>query len=177
MLPLQPLLLLHTMLKDFAAIDFETANYEPSSICSMGVVIVRDGVIVDRFYSLIRPKPNQYIWFCQRVHHLSYRDTNKAPRFPKVWEKIGHKLEGLPLVAHNSNFDEKCLKGIFKAYGMKYPNFQFYDTYREAEKTLTDVVENTQLQTVAAYYGFKLENHHNALADAEACAHIALNMF
>ena len=27
-------------MKDFAAIDFETANYERSSVCSVGVVIV-----------------------------------------------------------------------------------------------------------------------------------------
>ena len=32
-----------TMLRDFIAIDFETANQEPSSVCSVGVVMVRDG--------------------------------------------------------------------------------------------------------------------------------------
>ena len=36
-------------MKDFAAIDFETANNERSSVCSVGVVIVRDGEIVDSF--------------------------------------------------------------------------------------------------------------------------------
>ena len=30
-----------------------------------------------------------------------------------------------------------------------------------------------QLQTVAAYCGYDLTQHHNALADAEACAWIA----
>ena len=35
-------------MKDFAAIDFETANRERSSVCSVGAVIVRDGRIVDR---------------------------------------------------------------------------------------------------------------------------------
>ena len=35
-------------MKDFAAIDFETANCERSSVCSVGVVIVRNGEIVDR---------------------------------------------------------------------------------------------------------------------------------
>lgn len=38
---------------DFAAIDFETANEQPSSVCSVGVVIVRNGIITDTFYSLI----------------------------------------------------------------------------------------------------------------------------
>ncbi|MBF1432855.1 MAG: exonuclease, partial [Prevotella nanceiensis] len=38
-------------MKDFVAIDFETANSERSSVCSIGIVIVRDGVITDSFYS------------------------------------------------------------------------------------------------------------------------------
>ena len=45
-------------MKDFAGIDFETANYNRSSVCSVGIVIVRDGEIVDSFYSLIQPEPN-----------------------------------------------------------------------------------------------------------------------
>ena len=47
-------------MRDFAAIDFETANNERTSVCSVGVVIVRDGEIVDTFYSLIQPEPNYY---------------------------------------------------------------------------------------------------------------------
>lgn len=39
-------------MKDFAAIDFETVNNERSSVCSVGIVIVRNGEIVDTFYSL-----------------------------------------------------------------------------------------------------------------------------
>ena len=44
-------------MRNFAAIDFETANNERTSVCSVGVVIVRDGEIVDTFYSLIQPEP------------------------------------------------------------------------------------------------------------------------
>ena len=40
---------------DFAAIHFETANEQPCSVCSVGVVIVRGGEEVDTFYSLIHP--------------------------------------------------------------------------------------------------------------------------
>ena len=42
---------------NFAAIDFETANNERTSIFSVGVVIVRNGEIADRFYSLVHPEP------------------------------------------------------------------------------------------------------------------------
>ena len=63
------------MLRDFIAIDFETANQQPSSVCSVGVVMVRDGQIVDSFYSLIQPEPNYYNYWCQRVHGISESDT------------------------------------------------------------------------------------------------------
>ena len=35
---------------------------------------------------------------------------------------------------------------------------------------------NHQLQTVATYCGYDLTQHHNALADAEACAWIAIEL-
>ena len=44
-------------MKNFAAIDFETANEQRASVCSVGIVIVREGEIVDTYYSLIRPEP------------------------------------------------------------------------------------------------------------------------
>ena len=55
-------------MKDFAAIDFETANECSSSVCSVGLVVVRAGEIVDRYYSLIRPEPEYHSYFCDRVH-------------------------------------------------------------------------------------------------------------
>ena len=162
-------------MRDFAAIDFETANGQRSSVCSVGVVIVRDGKIVDSFYSLIHPEPDYYQWFCQEVHGLGPEDTDGAPCFPKVWEKIGPMVEGLPLVAHNSPFDEGCLKEVFKVYQMDYPDYEFRDTLRASRRLFPDL-ENHQLQTVSAACGYDLTNHHHALADAEACAHIAMKI-
>ena len=36
-------------MKDFAAIDFETANQQRTSVCSVGIVIVREGEIADSY--------------------------------------------------------------------------------------------------------------------------------
>ena len=89
-------------MQDFAAIDFETANFERSSVCSVGIVIVRGGEIVDSFYSLIQPEPNYYQWRCTQVHGLTREDTDEAPVFSEVWKQIEPMIEGLPLVAHNA---------------------------------------------------------------------------
>ena len=159
---------------DFAAIVFETANEQPSSVCSVGVVIVRGGEIVDSFYSLIRPEPEYYQWFCQRVHGICAEDTYCAPVFPRVWEQIAPLIEGLPLVAHNSRFDEGCLKAVHRVYQMDYPDYVFYDTLAASRRYFGRRLADHQLQTVAAACGYELVNHHHALADAEACARIAL---
>lgn len=161
-----------TEMKDFAAIDFETANSERSSVCSVGVVIVRDGEMVDSFYSLIQPEPNYYNYWCSRVHGLCCADTDEAPVFPRVWEKIAPMIEGLPLVAHNKTFDEGCLRVVFRTYQMDYPDYEFHDTLRVARRLLKNLPDH-QLHTVAAACGFDMKNHHHALADAEACAWIA----
>lgn len=160
------------MLSDFAAIDFETANYEPSSVCSVGVVVVRRGEIAESFYSLIQPEPNYYSYRCSQVHGLCREDTDEAPVFPKVWERVVPLIDGLPLVAHNSRFDEGCLKAVFRVYQMDYPDYVFYDTLAASRRAFR-YLPNHQLHTVAAECGYQLENHHHALADAEACAWIA----
>lgn len=161
---------------DFAAIDFETANEQRSSVCSVGVVIVRGGEIVDRFYSLIHPEPEYYQRFCQQVHGLCPEDTEDAPVFPHVWEKVASKIEGLPLVAHNNPFDEGCLKEVFRVYQMDYPDYRFFDTLAASRRVYGCRLPNHQLQTVAAACGYDLVHHHHALADAEACAIIAMKL-
>lgn len=161
-------------MKDFAAIDFETANGSRSSVCSVGIVIVRDGKIADRFYSLIRPTPNYYSPFTTRIHGLTRIDTDPAPKFPEVWSQVCDRLEGLPLVAHNRPFDESCLKAVFDVYGMDYPGYEFYCTLAASRRSLR--LPSHQLHVVAAACGYDLACHHHALADAEACAAIAMRL-
>ena len=82
---------------DFAAIDFETANAERCSVCSAGIVIVKDGEIADNlcfasyrltivrdylcyFYSLIQPEPDYYCYWKTRVHGLTPKDKWDADK-------------------------------------------------------------------------------------------------
>ena len=179
------------MLSDFIAIDFETANQQPSSVCSVGVVMVRNRQIVDSFYSLIQPEPNYYSYFCQRVHGITQAETDDAPVFSMVWEQlekriaevffseqehddVRYQIASLPFVAHNARFDEGCLKAVFRVYQMEYPDYRFYDTLTASRRQFGLSLPNHQLHTVAAACGYDLQNHHHALADAEACTAIAL---
>lgn len=161
-------------MKDFAAIDFETANYERSSVCSVGLVIVRGGEIVDKFYSLIKPEPEYYNYRCSQVNGLCAADTENAPVFPEVWRQIEPMIASLHLVAHNKAFDESCLKAVFRVYQMDYPDCPFYCTCIASRRVWPQGRHN--LDVIAARCGYDLTHHHHALADAEACAAIALKI-
>ena len=161
-------------MKDFAAIDFETANAERTSVCSVGIVVYRDGKKVDEFYSLIKPEPEYYTYWCSRVHGKTLNDTANAPIFPNVWRKIEPKIQGLPLVAHNKAFDESCLKAVFRCYQMDYPDYPFLCTLVQSRKVWPQ--GRHTLDIIAERCGFSLNHHHHALADAEACAAIALQI-
>lgn len=162
-------------MNDFVAIDFETANACPSSVCSVGLVQVRNGEITDSFYSLIHPEPDYYAWFCRRVHGLGPEDTKDADIFPDVWRRAEALIGDLPLVAHNKQIDEHCLRSVMQVYQMDWPDYRFYCTLKASRRKMP-CLENHQLHTVASACGFDLLNHHNALADAEACAAIAIKI-
>ncbi|MGM9817133.1 MAG: 3'-5' exonuclease [Lepagella sp.] len=161
-------------MQNFVAIDFETANSNRTSVCSVGIVVVRDGKIVDKYYSLIQPTPNYYNRWTTAVHGLTRQDTDGQPTFPEVWAQIAPKIGGLPLVAHNKPFDEGCLKAVFAKYDMEYPDYPFYCTLAASRRKLR--LPSHQLHLSAAACGYDMENHHHALCDAEACAAIAIKL-
>ena len=62
-------------MKGFIAIDFDLANSKRTSVCSFGIVIYRNGVKVDEFYSLIKPEPEFYNYWCTQVYGLTESDS------------------------------------------------------------------------------------------------------
>ena len=160
---------------NFIAIDFETATPKRASICEVGICVVRNGEVVETRSWLVQPKENLYSYWNMQCHGIRPEDTEHSPSFPEVWKEIDPIIAGLPLVAHNSPFDEGCLRSVFKTYEMEYPEYPFYCTLKASRK-LQPELPNHRLDTVAETCNFNLTNHHNAIADAEACAAIALKL-
>ena len=79
-------------MQDFAAIDFETANSERSSVCSVGIVIVRGGEIVDKFYSLIKPEPEYYHDYTKMNELDEQIDDkhNEIEHLMQKWEELSN---------------------------------------------------------------------------------------
>lgn len=162
-------------MNDFVAIDVETANHERSSICAIGAVKVRDGIIIDCIYTLVRPEPDYYSSRCVAVHGITHRDTDDAPTFDIVWQQIERWAEGLPYVAHNAPFDSGCIHAACQVYQKEPPERPFLCTLKAARRTIPkELCPSKSLPCVCKYLGIAFKDHHNALADAQACAKIAM---
>ncbi|MEE1208258.1 MAG: 3'-5' exonuclease [Muribaculaceae bacterium] len=161
-------------MRDFVAIDVETANYSPSSICSIGCVKVRDGEVVDSFYSLVHPEPDWYVRRFTQIHGLSDDDTYNAPPFVHVMLQVYQFAEGLPFVAHNASFDYGCICAASDIYGMEHPE-PFYCTLMAARRQFSRrECPSKSLPNLCAFLGIDFNDHHNALADALGCAQVAM---
>lgn len=161
----------------FVAIDVETANASRSSVCAVGAVKVEDGGITDRFHKLVRPYPNYYLRsFTDNIHGISRVDTDHEPTFAGIWPELSRFISGFPLVAHNMPFDRSCLKAAAKTYGIVFPaDTEFYCTLRKARMTFPrQLCPSFSLPHLAHFLGIPFDNHHCAIADAEACAKIAI---
>ena len=158
----------------FIAIDVETANFEPSSICAIGAVKVENGIVSDSRYSLVRPEPDWYASACVRVHGITDEDTFDAPSFGIVWKDWQPWLEGFTLVAHNAAFDAKCIRSACRLYGLEPPE-PFKCTLSAARKTIPrGVCPSKSLDALCDFFFFVLKNHHCALDDALACAQLGI---
>lgn len=163
---------------DFVAIDVETANGHRTSICAVGAVKVTGGIITDTFYRLVRPLPNFYYrYFTEEIHGIGASDTDHEPTFAGIWPELKEFIGSLPLVAHNMVFDRGCLRAAARAYGIEFPDNEFLCTLQTARRTFPrQLCPSFSLPSLANFLGIPFDNHHNALADAEACAKIAMTI-
>lgn len=155
---------------DFAAIDFETANYARDSACAVGLTIVQAGHITTRESRLIRPPGREFRF--THIHGLTWDDVRDAPTFGEVWADLSPVLAGLDfLAAHNASFDRSVLAACCEIYRLRQLQHPFVCTVQVARSVWG--IYPTKLPDVCRHLGIRL-THHEASSDAEACARIVL---
>jgi DNA polymerase-3 subunit epsilon len=77
------------------------------------------------------------------------------------------------LVAHNASFDIGVLVASAKAINQELPKLSYGCSLKIARKTYN--LESYRLNAVAYAVGHEEFEHHNALADSDACARIVIH--
>lgn len=158
---------------NFCAIDFETACPKRASACAVALVKVRNGVLVDQYYTFLKPPYGMEILpFFTSIHGIRMKDVAHSPTFAEAWPLMQEFIGSDYLVAHNSSFDRSVLRLCLEYYGIEYPLPNFACTVESARGAWPTLM-NHKLDTVSRHLGIELV-HHEALSDSLACAKIYL---
>ena len=101
----------------FTAVDFETFTAERSSACAIGLVKVVDGQIVQKFYSLINPIPDNRETDNSAINGITREMVANAPTFQQLWPAIHGVVGNDILVCHNAEFDRSVWEAQMNFYG------------------------------------------------------------
>jgi len=145
----------------FLVFDVETANSNRNSICQIGYVIIENGEIIKEESINVKPPGNEYFYKNMQIHHITPDTTKNEKTFDLIWDSIKNDFDRNILVAHNASFDTDVLYKTLKHYNIKHDQFQYLCTYALSNLKLIELCES---------YDVELSDHHNALADAKACA-------
>jgi DNA polymerase-3 subunit epsilon len=157
---------------NFTAIDIETANEQRNSICSIGYVTVKNGIIAEKKNTIVKPKEMRFTNVNKRIHGICEIDVLNSQEFDVVWEHLSSILCDQILLAHNADFDMDVLKQTLNAYGLNKPSNKFICTQKLAQEVFPDL-KNYRLVDVAGYLGLNLI-HHNSISDATIAAEIGI---
>ncbi|WP_341222144.1 3'-5' exonuclease [Polaribacter atrinae] len=160
------------MINSFTAIDFETATRH--HICSVGIVTVENGKIIDEYHALIKPPNNEYNWHNIQVHGITEKDTLNVPLFNEVFPEIKKRIYGKTLVAHNESFDRSVLSKTMQDYNIAYSELNISTKWECTLKIYrAKGYKPTRLNACCEIHNIELK-HHEALSDARACAKLFL---
>lgn len=159
---------------DFIAIDFETANgWNRASACAIGIVEVKDGVVINEYFSLINPM-DDFDPYNITIHGITPEMVENEPTFAEVWGQINHYFNGNIIVAHNASFDMSVLRYCLNAFNINFPDFNYACSYLLG-KRIYPGLPSYRLNYIYDYLKLGTFNHHDALEDSRAASLLFLN--
>ncbi len=159
-------------LSNFTAVDLETTDNDTSraEVVEIAAVRVRDGVIVDQWSSLVKPRV-AIAPAATATHGITEADVRDAPYFESVWPAFRAFCGDDVVVAHNGyDFDFRILARMAKAAGARF-DVCTYDTLPLARDLFPT---SRKLVHLAERFGIPTGQSHRALDDTLALARIVV---
>ena len=161
----------------YAIIDFETTGLSPDhGACAteVGIVLVRDGQIVDRYQSLMNGGI-RLSSFIEEYTGITNAMVRKAPPLKQVMAEACEFARDYPLVAHKASFDRKFWDDALTRLGKRRQQ-DFLCSLLLARRVYPAAPDH-KLGTLVNFLKLPMAgSFHRALADAEATAHLFIRM-
>lgn len=159
---------------DFVAIDFETATSAYTSVCSLGICVVKNSRIAERKEILIRPEPFEFNEYNIKIHGITPDMVADKPAFDRYWDTVKPYLENKTVIAHNADFDVGALCATLEHFHIPFPTFDYLCTVKLSQKAYPEL-KSHKLNSLCDALGIKF-HHHQAYDDAYACAMVMLRI-
>ncbi|GAA6137936.1 hypothetical protein NBRC116583_16830 [Arenicella sp. 4NH20-0111] len=155
----------------YSVVDIETTGGQKSgnAITEIAVVKVKGGEIVDQWSTLVNPQQS----IPRHITHLTGIDNSMvrdAPIFSEIANTLKRLLDNSIFVAHNVGFDYGFIKAAYDALGQSF-RMPKYCTVKNARRAFPGL-RSYSLGKLTEALDIELNNHHRALDDARATAHL-----
>jgi DNA polymerase-3 subunit epsilon len=157
---------------DFIAIDVETANADINSICQIGLVYFKEGVLCEEWKSYVDPE-DFFDGINISIHGIDESTVQGAPQLPEIADILYKFLDDKITVCH-THFDRVSIRKAFDKYGIRHPENIWLDSARVARRVWKEFAQKGYgLHNICETLGYKFK-HHDALEDAKAAGYIML---
>ena len=153
----------------FIAVDFESANNNPCSVCAVGYAIAEQGRIVTTGYWLCRPFPDFFEPASIQVHGIRPSDVQDARTFADILVRLRAIAGDRPWVAHNSGSEAGSVRDFCARRGVAPPDNPILCSQKLFEKFAPG--RKAGLASASAWLGIRLDLH-DARSDARASAEL-----
>ena len=155
----------------FVVFDLETTGFSNKNdkITEIGAVKIENFKVVDRFSQLINPQKD-ISYKVQELTGITNDLIKDKPTIEEVLPKFIEFIGDSVMVAHNADFDMGFMQQKCREQNIEFKNTSI-DTLTLA-RTLLPHMKRFRLNLIAKELGVPLLNHHRAVDDAEATAHI-----
>ena len=161
--------------KTIVVYDLETTGLDTNSceIIEIGAVKIVNGVVCEKFETLVKPK-NPIPKDATQINHITDQMVSNAPDVSLVLVDFYKFTEGAVLAGHNIiGFDNKVLFRIADSIGLHFNN-EILDTLILSRRKV--FLPHYNLSALSKFYKVPLEEAHRAWNDAYANALVLLEM-
>jgi DNA polymerase-3 subunit epsilon len=149
----------------FVFLDTETTGLSPrygDRMVEIALARFR-GDAMENFYTTLLNPERTISPGASRIHGITNRDVQNAPRFGEVAKQVRAEMEGAVLVAHNAPFDLGFVSNEFRIARLNAPANLALDTVLLLRRYFS--FRSNALQKVADALGIERASAHRALAD------------
>lgn len=153
----------------YVVVDIETTGGGSPyhRITELGAVKIRNGIILDKYQQLVNPQR-----FISReieaLTGISNEMVRAAPKFIEVADAFDEFTKDAIFVAHNVSFDYGFIQAEYQRLDRRF--VRPYICTKAGMRKHYLGLQSYGLKNLCLHFGIILENHHRALADAEAAA-------